>query len=46
MIERLYYLLLMSGGKMIRRIRAAPSTLLSVIGRLTRGAVSAMESIT
>lgn len=46
MIERLYYLLLMSGGKMIRRIRAAPSTLFSAVGRLTRGAVSAAESIT
>lgn len=66
MIERLYYLLLMSGGKMIRRIRAAPSslisavgtlfsdgsqrgnasTLASAVGRLTRGAVSAAESIT
>lgn len=65
MIERLYYLLLMSGGKMIRRIRAAPSslisavgtlfsdgsqrgdasTLASAVGRLTRGAVSAAESI-
>lgn len=46
MIERLYYLLLMSGGKMIRRIRAAPSTLFSAVGGLTRGAVSAAESIT
>ena len=46
MIERLYYLLLMSGGAMIRRIRAAPSTLFSAVGGLTRGAVSAAESIT
>ncbi len=34
MIERLYYLLLMSGGKMIRRIRAAPSSLISAVGTL------------
>lgn len=34
MIERLYYFLLMSGGKMIRRIRAAPSSLISAVGTL------------